>query len=125
MIKFPVQEDPLPQEEGGLIRTRLEAGRLENVQGHRQTTDKGLSSGQSRGVGGRWISGDVLRTWDSGWRMGWVWRLRKDLGKVPVPCLGTWLGVGAFTELGTWEKRLGFLEGDTELRLSSKVSPNI
>lgn len=57
--------------------------------------------------------------------MGWVWGLRKDLGKVPVPCLDTWLGVGAFTELGTWEKRLGGLEGDTELRLSSKVSPNI
>lgn len=30
-----------------------------------------------------------------------------------------------FAELATWEERLGGLEGDTELKLSSKESPGM
>lgn len=43
----------------------------------------------------------------------------------PGPCLDAWLGVGGSTELGTWVESLGCLEGDTEVRLSPKVSPSI
>lgn len=43
----------------------------------------------------------------------------------PGPCLDAQLVVGASTEPGTWEERLGCLEGDSEPRLSPKVSPGI
>lgn len=54
-------------------------------------------------------------------------RAEEGPGEGPSPLLGhlAWCGVRAFTELGSWEKRLGCLQGDTELGVSSKVSPNI
>lgn len=57
----------------------------------------------------------------TGWVMGQVQGLREDLGWPQCP-VWSLAGVGAFAELGTWEERLGSLEGDTELKLSSKVS---
>lgn len=55
--------------------------------------------------------------------MGWVWGLRKNWRW--SQCSDTWLGVGSFSKLRTWEKRLGCLGGDIEVRLSSSVSSSI
>ena len=64
-----------------------------------------------------WLLKKLLRRWDS--QEGWWARCR---GCAP---LGHLTSDSAFAELATWEERLGGLEGETELKLSSKVSPSM